>query len=190
MEKIQLNPKYNYIAFDLETTGLNKNEDEIIQIAIVKFDENGKILKKFNSLVHPEKNTIETFISFLTGINNDAIKSAPLLEELKTEILSFFDENTLLIGHNIQFDIDFLQRYFPELPYFDKIDTYWIAKHFVHFPSSYALEVLVELLKEKEESFKNILDAMINEEEQEKHHDAMTDTINSIALFVFCIDRI
>ena len=50
MNKIALK-EGNYIAFDVETTGLDTQKDEIIQIGIVQFDHNFEIKKKFSSLV-------------------------------------------------------------------------------------------------------------------------------------------
>ncbi len=188
-----LNPKYKYISFDLETTGLDKKEDEIIQIAIVQFDNKGNIVKKFSSLVQPEQVNVKEFISFLTGIDNEQLKTAPKFSEIQDKILEFFDEQTIIIGHNIQFDIEFLQNYLPELPFKDSIDTYALAKQFVHFPESYALEVLVELLSEKKEQFRaiqKVFFADFSDEEMQQHHDAMTDTLNSCALFWYCIKKI
>lgn len=185
-----LNPNYKYISFDLETTGLNKNEDEIIQIALVSFDAQGNILKKFSSLVRPEQVTIKEFISYLTGIDNEQIKTAPVFAKIHEEVESFFDEYTIIVGHNIQFDIGFLQKYIPDLRYKDHIDTYQLAKQFVHFPASYALEVLVEHLYEKQIIFREIQQKYLWNQHEHQHHDAMTDTLNSWSLFWYCIRKI
>jgi DNA polymerase III subunit alpha, Gram-positive type len=61
------------ICFDVETTGLDKYNDKIIEIAIVKFDEKTfKIIDTFNSLVNPEV-IISDVISNITNIQNDDV---------------------------------------------------------------------------------------------------------------------
>ena len=54
-----LNPKYSYVAFDFETTGLDTKKDDPIQIGIVKFDHTFKVLDTFQSLIKPQKNIKE-----------------------------------------------------------------------------------------------------------------------------------
>jgi DNA polymerase III epsilon subunit-like protein len=42
------------VALDLETTGLLKEKDFIIEIALIKFDENTfEIIEEFSSLINP-----------------------------------------------------------------------------------------------------------------------------------------
>jgi DNA polymerase III alpha subunit (gram-positive type) len=62
------------ICFDLETTGLDKYNDRIIEIAMIKFDEKTyKVIDTFNSLVNPQT-PIPELISNITNIyDNDVI---------------------------------------------------------------------------------------------------------------------
>jgi DNA polymerase III epsilon subunit-like protein len=62
------------ICFDLETTGLDKYNDRIIEIAMVKFDKKTyKTIDTFHSLVNP-KIPIPELISNITNIyDNDVI---------------------------------------------------------------------------------------------------------------------
>ena len=53
-----------YIAFDFETTGLNANEDRIIEIAAIKF-HNGDPVDRFITLINPER-SIDPFITDIT----------------------------------------------------------------------------------------------------------------------------
>ena len=61
-----------YIAFDIETTGLDSMYDEIGAIKI----ENEKEIETFNSLIKPEYE-IDEFITELTGITNEMLKNVP-----------------------------------------------------------------------------------------------------------------
>ncbi|MDR1988456.1 MAG: 3'-5' exonuclease [Candidatus Peribacteria bacterium] len=77
------------IAFDLETTGLSKFEDKIIEIAIIKFDEHTfEIIETYTCFINPEI-PIPEIISNITNIFDDDVKKAPKIEEVKEEIKNF-----------------------------------------------------------------------------------------------------
>lgn len=98
----------NYVCFDIETTGLNVKNDEIIEIAAIRI-ENGKVTAIFEQLIQPE-NPILFDIADLTGITNDMVADAPTIQEVMPDFLSFI-QNSLLVGHNIaKFDLPFCQR--------------------------------------------------------------------------------
>ena len=67
------------VALDLETTGLDTQEDAIIEIGAVRFS-NRRVDDEFKSLVNPGKQ-IPNFITQLTGITNAMVKNAPRLDE-------------------------------------------------------------------------------------------------------------
>lgn len=95
----------DYIVFDIETTGLDSSCDEVIEIGAIKI-KNNKIVSKFNSLVKP-KNAIDEYITELTGITNEMVKDAPTIEEVLPDFMDYID-NDILIGHNVNFDINFI----------------------------------------------------------------------------------
>lgn len=95
----------DYIVFDIETTGLDSSYDEVIEIGAIKV-KNNKIVSKFNSLVKP-KNEIDEYITELTGITNEMVKDAPTIEEILPDFMNYIG-NDILIGHNINFDINFI----------------------------------------------------------------------------------
>ena len=64
-----------FIAFDVETTGLNPKEERIIELGAVLF-ENGQAVQKFNTLVNAEVEVSE-FISNLTHITNEMLENQP-----------------------------------------------------------------------------------------------------------------
>ena len=188
-----LSGKYRYVAMDFETTWLDVSKDEAIQIWIVEIDMNWNILNQFKSFLKPEKNISElkSLVAYITWISIDDIQSAPSIFDIKDEILKFFWENTILIWHNIEFDINFLKKYFPDVKYFDSIDTFYLAQNLVHYPLSYALDVLVESLMSNK-SFKEFFLKLHGWEDYDENniHDWLYDSQNSLALFLYEINRI
>ena len=94
-----------YIAFDIETTGLDPMYDEIIEIGAIKI-ENGKEVEVFNTLVKPEYE-IDEFISELTGITNEMVKESPYIDEVLPKFIDFI-KDSIILGHNVNFDINFI----------------------------------------------------------------------------------
>ena len=101
-----------WAVIDIETTGVNSANDEIIDIGYYQFD-GIKLTKNFSSLVRPN-NSISSFITKLTGITNQQLKLAPIWESVEPELLEL--ENHHLIAHNAAFEESFLKRYFDRLP--------------------------------------------------------------------------
>lgn len=97
--------KSNYTVIDIETTGLDTEYDEIIEIGALRV-RNNEIVDKFNVLIKP-KYEIDDYISELTGITNEMLKNAPSIDDIMSEFLDFIG-NDILVGHNVNFDINFL----------------------------------------------------------------------------------
>lgn len=93
-----------FIALDLETTGLDFENDEIIEVAMAKFKD-GKIIETFDSLIKP-KQELNEFVSRLTGINKEDLVDAPVFKMKKDEMLSFIG-NLPIVAHNSMFDEHF-----------------------------------------------------------------------------------
>jgi len=188
-----LSDKYRYVAMDFETTGLDLSKDEAIQIWLVEVDVFWNVVRQFKSFIQPDKpvSELKTLVSYITWISVDDIKSAPKFDELMPEILKFFGEDVIVIWHNIQFDINFLEKYVPDVKYFDSIDTFYLAQNLIHFPLSYALDVLVESLMTNKE-FKEIFLRVHGGQEFDVNeiHDGLYDSQNSLALFFYEIARI
>ena len=91
----------SYVAFDIETTGLSPEHNEIIEIGALKVRE-GKVVDRFIRFIEPEAG-IPPMITQLTGITNDMVEGAGNCGEVLPEFLEFCEQDTL-IGHNVQFD--------------------------------------------------------------------------------------
>ena len=106
----------NFVVIDIETTGLDSEFDEIIEIGALKI-ENGHVVDTFNTLVKPV-NEIDDYITELTGITNDMLENAPTIKDVIGDFYSFVGRN-IILGHNVNFDINFL---YDELMRFDGIE--------------------------------------------------------------------
>ncbi|HHV78192.1 MAG TPA: DEAD/DEAH box helicase [Firmicutes bacterium] len=95
-----------YVALDLETTGLNPLEDEIIEVAAVVYSE-GRAEKEFTSLVKPSK-PVPPSIALITGISQEILAGAPTAEAVLEELRPLL-EGAMIVAHNAQFDLNFLE---------------------------------------------------------------------------------
>ena len=100
------------ITFDLETTGLDRNKDFIIQISGTKRDkETGELIESLNEYVQPEGSySISMAAFFKHHIKPDFLKDKPTLRELAPKIIEFFgdESNDILTYNGNNFDIPFL----------------------------------------------------------------------------------
>jgi ATP-dependent DNA helicase DinG len=95
-----------FAVLDFETTG-SQPTDEIIQVGLVIIDQL-QIIERYTSLVKPVAG-IPAFITGLTGINDVMVKNAPALEDVMVELQKRLTD-CVLVGHQISFDLAFLQR--------------------------------------------------------------------------------
>lgn len=99
----------SYTVFDTETTGLNPSDgDEIIAIGAVRVF-NGRVLRReiFDCLVDP-KRPIGKESAAIHGISSAMLRGMPTIDEVLPRF-SRFVEDTVLIGHNVAFDMRFLE---------------------------------------------------------------------------------
>ncbi|MCI5675364.1 MAG: PolC-type DNA polymerase III [Ezakiella sp.] len=98
---------YNsFVVFDIETTGLNPREDDIIEIGAVKIVGND-IVDSFNELINPGY-AISDFTTQLTSITNEDLKDKPSFEDLYLKFHEFI-KDSILVAHNANFDIGFIK---------------------------------------------------------------------------------
>lgn len=97
-----------YVALDLETTGLDRESDAIIEIGAVRFDETG-VRDRFQTLVNPGR-PLPAPIQELTGIHPQEVMKAPPLAVVAHELERFL-AGAPVVGHNVAgFDVKFLDR--------------------------------------------------------------------------------
>ena len=95
----------SYIAFDIETTGLNPMENEIIEIGALKVRD-GIVAERFMEFIHPIT-PISPMITGLTGITNEMVADARSRSQVVSDFLDFCGDE-VLIGHNLPFDYGFV----------------------------------------------------------------------------------
>lgn len=94
-----------YVVIDIETTGIDSEKDDIIEIAAIKMEDNRKNI--FQELIKIKKR-IPKEISALTGITDEMLaNSGKDISVVLNEFLDFVG-NATLIGYNIKFDVSFL----------------------------------------------------------------------------------
>ena len=96
-----------FVAFDIETTGLNAQNDRMIEIGAVIFS-GGSILKSFDTFVNPGRQ-IPDEITELTGIRNDDVMNAPDEKDAMQAFLAFAGDRPL-VAHNAHFDTSFMRE--------------------------------------------------------------------------------
>ncbi|MBQ4560381.1 MAG: 3'-5' exonuclease [Tyzzerella sp.] len=118
----------DYVAFDLETTGLNVETDYIIEIGALKVRD-GKVCERFMEFVKPQV-PISPMITNITGITNEMVTGARNTRDIIRDFVEFCGD-FVLVGHNIMFDYKFTKKYASEYGFaFEKsgIDTLKIAR--------------------------------------------------------------
>jgi DNA polymerase-3 subunit epsilon len=93
-----------YVAFDVETTGLYKS-DKIIEIALIAF-KGQEISEEWSTLVNPMRDVGKTDIH---GISPSMVSTAPLFEEIVNDLFRVID-GRVLVAHNFSFDIRMLAQ--------------------------------------------------------------------------------
>ncbi|MEA2025031.1 MAG: DEDD exonuclease domain-containing protein [Actinomycetota bacterium] len=103
-----------FCVLDLETTGATAAECEITEIGAVKF-LGGEPTGTFQTLVNPGTE-IPPFITVLTGITQAMVIEAPTIDEALPAFLEFIGD-AVIVGHNIRFDMSFLNAAATRLGY-------------------------------------------------------------------------
>ena len=135
-----------YVAFDLETTGLSSQKDEIIEIGAVRM-QGGKELDRFQTFVNPRRR-LEQKIVELTGITDAMLADAPSIETVLPEFLEFVGDR-VLVAHNADFDTGFIREACRKqgLPYgFTSVDTLILSQNLLPHLNKFKLDVVSNAL--------------------------------------------
>ncbi|MGC8857171.1 MAG: exonuclease domain-containing protein, partial [Anaerolineae bacterium] len=132
----------SFVAIDIETTGLDENREAIIEIGAVRFSGR-RVEDEFSTLVNPRRH-IPEFITGLTGIDDAMVRQAPTLPAILPELENFLGDS-IIVGHNIGFDLGFLIRGGLRHSSF-ALDTYELASVLLPSASRYNLGALGQQL--------------------------------------------
>ncbi|MBR0994532.1 3'-5' exonuclease [Bradyrhizobium japonicum] len=102
------------IVLDVETTGLDPNRDEVIELAMIKFAYSASdrilgIIDIFQGLQEPSS-PITPEITALTGITNEMV-AGRAIDPLAVD--RFGSEAHIILAHNSAFDRKFAERFWP-----------------------------------------------------------------------------
>ena len=157
----------DYVIFDMETTGLYPEQDKITEFSLLKYKDN-VLIDKMSELVNPRKR-IPEIVERITGISNYMVKEMEDIEIYVDKIVQFIGDN-VLIGHNINFDIDFLaasiirnDKNYGKIQ-IKYIDTVELSKLVITGVSNYKLETLKNHLKIKVGSHRANSDCLVTNE--------------------------
>lgn len=153
-----------FVSLDLETTGFDPSIDKIIEFGAIKFDLKGN-RETMRFFVNPGI-ILPQIITHITNITNKDLKNAQYFSDKQEEVKSFIGDLPI-IGHNIKFDIGFLQHNGLEINN-PTYDTQELSSILLPNLPSYSLEILSEKL---------------NLKHQEKHR-ALDDAIAAMELFI------
>lgn len=97
----------NFVVFDLETTGISKDKNKIIEIGAVKIS-GGKIVDRFSTLVNPHLKLPPKIVE-LVHITDEMLVDAPDIKEVFPTFAKFIS-GCILVAHNADFDAGFINR--------------------------------------------------------------------------------
>lgn len=136
-----------FIAFDLETTGLSREKDRITEIGAVRI-KGGEIVEEFDTFVNPGRHIPEN-ITQLTGIDDEMVKDAPSDKEAVEKFFEFCG-NAPLVAHNAAFDAGFIRAALERNGIkrdFTYIDSIPICRTLYPELKSYRLNIVAKYLK-------------------------------------------
>ena len=155
----------DYCIVDVETTGLDYDFCQIIEISSLKV-RNGQVVDSFSMLVNPGKcqvydfqknefvltpNYIPSFVQEMTGITDEMVENEPAIDSVIKNFYNFVG-NDVLVGHNIvSFDSNFLfdalQKYTGEILSHNLVDTMRISRWILPDLTHRRLEDLAQYYK-------------------------------------------
>ncbi|NCU49124.1 MAG: 3'-5' exonuclease [Candidatus Fonsibacter lacus] len=169
-----------FTVLDTETTGLNVNEGhKIVSVGGIKI-KSYQLLEDqiLDELINPERD-IPFASRNIHYISDDQVKDKPNIYQLEKKISNFL-ENTILVGHNVDFDIGFIKKNAAKtslavtVKKIPSIDTILLAAGLYPSLESYELSFLCDHFRIK--TFDQI------------RHSALGDAIITARLFLFLLD--
>ncbi len=145
--KKSLDKKIIYCSLDIETSDFTAEKGEVLEVGMVFFEiekKKIKILSEWESTFKASKEVSPKILA-LTGITLEELEDAPLFRD-KSEEIQTLVKDAVIVGHNINFDIKFLENF--GIKFSGKsIDTLDLAQMFLPTQTSYNLEALMHLFK-------------------------------------------
>lgn len=136
----------DFVVFDIETTGFSPVNNRIIEIGAVRVS-GGEIADRYSTFINPDV-PIPFEIEKLTGIHDDMVMGAPMIETILPEFLDFC-KDAVLVAHNANFDMGFImensRRQGIEKK-FTYVDTVGIARVLLPNQAKHTLDAVAKTL--------------------------------------------
>jgi DNA polymerase III epsilon subunit family exonuclease len=109
-ERVDVPTPVGYAVFDCETTGTDVTEDEIVSLALIRLDGDGREESRYTVLVRPSR-PIPAEATAVHGISDGDVERAPRFAQIAPELLALLGE-AVFVAHNASFDLGMLRRAF------------------------------------------------------------------------------
>ncbi|APR01397.1 exonuclease, DNA polymerase III, epsilon subunit family domain protein [Clostridium botulinum] len=154
----------NVVVFDVESTGINTTEDEIVQIAGIKINNKGEAIESFQRFLNPKKSVGDSYL--VHGFSDQFLKENGENKKVVLKDFLKFIKDTVIVGHNVTFDISILNSELERLSlekasfktYYDTLD---IARRFYPSLTNHKLETLSKLFNTETKSSHDAMDDIL-----------------------------
>jgi DNA polymerase-3 subunit epsilon len=154
-----------FTAFDIETTGLDKQRDGIVEIGAIKFNQQGEI-ERYSTLINPGM-PMPAEAGRVNNISDEMLAGQPSIQETLPAFLHFIS-GSIILAHNAPFDCGFVNSnlsrlfddgyvQFPVLPC-RIADTLPLARQLLPGMAHYNLQYIATSLNIKAEAAHRALD--------------------------------
>lgn len=105
----------NYVVIDFETTGLDYLQEQITEVALIKYDKSFNEIGSFNTLVQLEKGReLSAFIKELTGLTEEYLENGMKEKDAMYMVNNFIDQDTIVVAQYAPFDLAFMSKHHIE----------------------------------------------------------------------------
>ena len=175
-ELLQALESKNIVVFDVESTGLDTTDDEIIQIAAIRLNADGSIKDKFIRYLKPTKSVGRSVN--VHGLTDEFLSSNGQEPHQALKEFVEFAKDSVLVGHNVNYDLSILSSQMNRLSmspmtYKNYYDTLDIFRRFYPRLENHKLESLGEFCEVKHKST----------------HDAYDDICATAEILIYAIKR-
>ncbi len=151
-----------YSVLDFETSGLSPKAGRVIEAGIVKIDEAGEVLDRYETLINPGSRKVGA--TYVHGITSAMVQNAPSFSEAAGDILAFLD-GSVITAHNAPFDIPFLRSELSlagfSYPFIPALCTLKLSRRYIRSVRSHSLSYLCSHLGiENEAAHSALFDAL------------------------------
>jgi DNA polymerase-3 subunit epsilon len=163
-----------FVAFDVETTGLDPQSDRIVEIGAVRFGRDGN-LAVYRQLIDPQCQISPEAVA-IHGITSEMVASSPTISAAMPSLIDFLGDS-ILMAHNAPFDIGFFDAVFTdlgiEIPDNPILCTLQLARAMFPGLPGYGLAVLSKEMKLP----------------PGRHHRALADAARAAEVFRRCVEQ-